>query len=258
MELELAGKVAVVTGGSRGIGRAIAASLAAEGARVAICARDRKSVDAAVAALRAKGGDVIGEVADVGRDGELERVIGAAAERWGRIDILINNAGGPPPGRFEHFSDADWRQAVDLGLMSTVRSMRAALPHLKQSGNGRVVNILSTSVKESVDGMLLSNSLRTAVAGLAKSMSRELGPFGVTVNNVCPAHVMTARLREVAAFRAREGTLDTRAATEAIALRRMASPGEVADLVTFLVSARASYITGTSIAIDGGSTSSLM
>ena len=258
MELELRDKVAVITGGSRGIGRAIATSLAAEGARVAICARDRKAVDAAVGALRAKGADVIGEVADVSREGEIERVVSAAAERWGRLDILVNNAGGPPPGRFDHVTDDDWRQAVDLGLMSTVRAMRAALPHLKESGRGRVVNILSTSVKESIDGMLLSNSLRTAVSGLAKTMSRELGPFGITVNNVCPAHVMTARLREVAAFRAAEGTLDPRATTASIALRRLASPAEVADVVTFLVSARASYITGTSIAVDGGSTSSLM
>lgn len=258
MELELRDKVAIVTGGSRGIGRAIAASLAAEGARVVICARDRKSVDAAADALRKKGGDVIGEVADVSREGDLDRVVHAAVERWGRLDILVNNAGGPPPGRFDQITDDDWRQAVDLGLMSAVRAMRAALPHLKESRSGRVVNILSTSVKESVDGMLLSNSLRTAVSGLAKTMSRELGPFGITVNNVCPAHVMTARLREVAAFRASEGTLDPRATTSSIALKRLAQPAEVADLVTFLVSARASYITGTSIAIDGGSTSSLM
>lgn len=258
MELELHGKVAVVTGGSRGIGRAIAASLSAEGARVAICARDRKAVDAAVDALRSKGGDVIGETADVSRHGDVDRAVNAAVARWGRVDILINNAGGPPPGRFDALTDDDWRRAVDLGLMSAVRAMRAALPHLKESGSGRVVNILSTSVKESVDGMLLSNSLRTAVSGLAKTMSRELGPFGITVNNVCPAHVMTARLREVAAFRASEGTLDTRATTSSIALRRLAQPAEVADLVTFLVSARAAYITGTSIAIDGGSTSSLM
>jgi 3-oxoacyl-[acyl-carrier protein] reductase len=135
--------------------------------------------------------------------------------------------------------------------------MRAALPYLKQSDGGRIVNVLSTSVRESVDGMLLSNSLRTAVAGLAKTMSRELGVYGITVNNVCPAHVMTARLREIAAFRAAEGTLDTRKATESIALRRMAQPAEVADLVTFLVSKRAAYITGTSIAIDGGSSVSL-
>ncbi|MGZ5440797.1 MAG: SDR family oxidoreductase [Thermoanaerobaculia bacterium] len=258
MELELRDKVAIVTGGSRGIGRAIAASLAAEGVRVAICARDRKSLDATVEALRAKGGEVIGEVADVSHAGDLERLVAVTVQQWGRLDILVNNAGGPPPGRFDDLTDEDWSKAVDLGLMSTVRAMRAALPFLKVSGKGRVVNILSTSVKESVDGMLLSNSLRTAAGGLAKTMSRELGPFGITVNNVCPAHVMTARLREVAAFRASEGTLDVRAATASIALRRMAAPAEVADLVTFLVSGRAAYITGTSIAIDGGSTSSLM
>lgn len=258
MELNLGGKVAIVTGGSRGIGRAIAVSLTAEGARVAICSRDPKTLEVTVNALRASGADVIGEVADVSRAGDLERLVDVTLERWGAVDILVNNAGGPPPGHFDELTDHDWQQAIDLSLMSSVRALRAALPYLKKSGSGRVVNILSTSVKESVEGMLLSNSLRTAAAGLAKTMSRELGPFGITVNNVCPAHVMTARLREVAAFRAKEGKLDVRASTEAIALRRMASPAEVADLVTFLVSARAAYITGTSVAIDGGSTNSLM
>ena len=225
---------------------------------MALCARDAKALAAAVDALRATGADVLGEVADVSHAADLERLVDATLERWGRVDILVNNAGGPPPGRFDDLGDDDWRQAIDLSLMSTVRAMRAALPYLKASGSGRIVNILSTSVKESVDGMLLSNSLRTAAAGLAKTMSHDLGPFGITVNNVCPSHVMTARLREIAAFRAKEGTLDVRAATASIALRRMGSAAEVADLVTFLVSARAAYITGTSIAIDGGSTTSLM
>ena len=257
MDLGLTGKVALVTGGSRGIGRAIAASLLAEGVRVAICARDSKALDAAAKVL-AKSGDLLAESADISKVGEIERITEATVARFGRLDILVNNAGGPRPGRFERFTDDDWVEAVNLGLMSAVRALRAAMPHLKRSGSGRVVNILSTSVKESVDGMLLSNSLRTAVAGLAKTMSHELGPFGITVNNVCPAHVMTARLREVAAFRASEGALDTKAALGAIALRRMASPSEIADVVTFLVSARASYVTGISIAVDGGSTTSLM
>jgi 3-oxoacyl-[acyl-carrier protein] reductase len=258
MDLGLTGKVALITGASRGIGRAIAAALIKEGARVAICAREPKALQAAAELLRKDDGQVLAEVADISREGELERLTTLTVERWGALDIVINNAGGPPPGRFDQFDDEAWRAAIDLGLLSAVRILRAALPHLKASSGGRVINILSTSVKESVDGMLLSNSLRTAVAGLAKTMSRELGPFGITVNNVCPAHVMTARLREVAAFRAKEGTLDTKAATQAIALRRMAQPAEVADLVTFLASARAAYITGTSIAIDGGSTTSLM
>ncbi|HEY0143933.1 MAG TPA: SDR family oxidoreductase [Thermoanaerobaculia bacterium] len=258
MDLQLKNKVALITGGSRGIGRAIAVGLVKEGVKVAICARDAKSLEATAAALRKEGGDVVAEVADISKDGEIERVTRKAVEKWGRLDIVVNNAGGPPPGRFDHVTNDDWRNAVELGLLSAVRTMRAALPHLKESGGGRVINVLSTSVKESVDGMMLSNSMRTAVAGLAKTMSRELGPFNITVNNVCPAHVMTARLREVAAFRAKEGKLDTKGVTDAIALRRMAQPAEVADLVTFLVSGRAGYITGTSISIDGGSTISLM
>jgi 3-oxoacyl-[acyl-carrier protein] reductase len=258
MDLGLTGRIALVTGGSRGIGRSIAAVLAREGARVAICARNDKALQATAEALRKDGADIYAAAADISRQGDIERVIDDVVTRWGGLDILVNNAGGPPPGRFDDLDDDAWHCAVELSLMSTVRTVRAALPHLRQSAAGRIINILSASVREPLDGMILSNSLRTAVAGLAKTMSRELGAAHITVNNVCPGHVMTARLREIAAFRAAEGTLDIRGATDAIPLQRLGQPDEVADLVTFLCSARAAYITGATIPIDGGSTASIL
>ena len=259
MQLELEGKVALVTGSSQGIGRAIAEELAREGVKVAMCAREPRALEAAAEALRKKhGADVLTRVVDISQVGAIEALVEELVGRWGRLDILVNNAGGPPPGDFQALGDADWEAAYSLSVMSVVRAVRASLPHLKTSGAGRVINILSTSVKEPLPGMLLSNSLRTAVAGLAKTLSRELGESGITVNNICPGHIFTRRLREVAAARKAAGNpVDPRAAVEAIPLRRLGAPADVAGLVAFLASPRGGYITGTTIPVDGGSTSSL-
>ncbi|HEX6738893.1 MAG TPA: SDR family oxidoreductase [Vicinamibacteria bacterium] len=262
MDTQLEGVVALVTGASRGIGRAVAEALLREGARVALCARDAKVLEASTAHLaRSYPEAVFSCVADVSREGAVAGVVQAAVERWGRLDVLVNNAGGPPPGTFDGLDDAGWHAAFDLTLLSVVRAVRAALPHLKVSGAGRVINVLSTSIKEPLPGMLLSNSLRSGVAGLAKTLSRELGPHGITVNNVCPAHILTGRLREVAAFRAAQGGAagaeGARAALAAVPLGRFGKPSEVADLVAFLASKRAGYLTGTTIPVDGGSTASL-
>jgi 3-oxoacyl-[acyl-carrier protein] reductase len=257
MDMGLAGRVAIVTGGSRGIGRSIAAALVREGARVVLCARNHAALEAAAATLRGGGGEVLAHVADVSKAGALDEVVAAALERWGRLDILVNNAGGPPPGAFDECGDLQWRSAFDLSLMSVVWAVREAVPHLAASGSGRIVNVLSVSVKEPQPGLLLSNSLRVAVAGLAKTLSRELAPSGITVNNVCPGHVMTARLREVAAYRAARGGAAARDVVAAIPLKRLGAPEEVADLVTYLASQRAGYVTGVTIPVDGGSTVAL-
>ncbi len=255
MDMRLEGSVALVTGASRGIGRSIAEALAAEGVKVALCARGAEALAAAETRLRATGADVLALVADVSKPEEVEAVVAAAVERWGRLDILVNNAGGPPPGTFAELSDGDWTAAFELALMSVVWAVRAAQPHLARSGCGRVINVLSTSVLQPLDGMLLSNSLRVAAAGLARTLSRELGPLAITVNSVCPGHILTGRLREVAAWRSSHGeTVDPRRAVAALPLKRLGSPREVAALVTFLASPHAAYITGATIPVDGGAT----
>lgn len=260
MDTRLEQRVALVTGASRGIGRAAACALLAEGARVALCARDPQTLAASIAPLQRQYGSdaVLACPADVAHEGALDGVVQQTVERWGRLDVLVNNAGGPPPGAFDSVEDSTWQSAFELTLMSVVRAVRAALPHLRVSGAGRVINVLSTSIKEPLPGMLLSNTLRSGVAGLAKTLSRELGPHGITVNNVCPAHILTGRLRQVAAYRAAQGeAVDARAALSAVPLGRFGSPSDVADLVTFLASRRAGYITGATIPVDGGSTASL-
>jgi len=257
MELGLGGCVALITGASRGIGRATARAFVREGARVALCARTAAPLEALAAQLRAEGGEVLTAVADVGREGEVEALVNLAMARWGRLDVLVNNAGGPAPGGFEEIAEADWRAAFDLSVLGVARAVRASLPPLRASGRGRVINVLSTSVKEPQDGMLLSNSLRSAVAGLAKTLSRELGAQRITVNNVCPGHVLTGRLKEVAAYRAARGPYDAQAAVAAIPLRRLGSADEVASLITYLASSGAAYITGATIPVDGGATASL-
>jgi 3-oxoacyl-[acyl-carrier protein] reductase len=260
MDMQLERRVALITGASRGIGRSIAAALAAEGTKLTLCARSSSGLHKVADELRQRSNaEVLVHAADVAQPGAIEQAVRATVERWGRLDILINSAGGPAPGTFDMFEDQDWQAAVDLTLMSVVRAVRAALPYLKESGRGRVINVLSTSIKQPLDGMLFSNSLRSAVAGLAKTLSRELGPHAITVNNVCPAHVLTSRLREVASAQAavRGERLDPRAAVAALPMRRLGAPAEVADLVAFLASGRAAYISGTSIPIDGGATTSL-
>jgi 3-oxoacyl-[acyl-carrier protein] reductase len=200
---------------------------------------------------------VIAEVADVSRDDGVASLAQAAKDKWGALDIVVNNAGGPPLGTFEQCDDAAWRSAIDLTLMSVVRASRVAFPHLKSSDQGRLVNILSTTVKEPRTGMLLSNSLRSAAAGLTKTLSREWGPYRITVNNVCPGHVLTARLKEVATYRAEHGGPTPREVMSSIPLGRFASVEEIADVVVFLASARAGYLTGATIPVDGGATMSL-
>jgi 3-oxoacyl-[acyl-carrier protein] reductase len=260
MDARTDGRVALVTGASRGIGRATAGALLADGVRVAMCARDARTLAASADALRREHGEdaVLCCTADVAEDGALAHLVERLTERWGRLDVLVNNAGGPPPGAFDALGDGDWHAAFELTVLSVVRGVRVALPWLRASPAGRVINVLSTSVKEPLPGMLLSNSLRSAVAGLAKTLSRELGPDGITVNNVCPAHIMTGRLRQVAAYRESQGDAGgARAALQAVPLGRFGRPSEVADLVAFLASTRAGYITGTTIPVDGGSTASL-
>jgi 3-oxoacyl-[acyl-carrier protein] reductase len=258
VDLQLAGRVALVNGASKGIGRAIAAALAAEGAVLVISARDEAAVTQAAGQISAVSGtQVVGVAADVSAPGTAERLVGTAVERFGGLDILVNNGGGPPRGHFADFGDAAWQDAFDLLLLSVVRMVRAALPHLRASGRGRVINIGSTSVKEPIPGLILSNSLRAGVAGLARTLADELAPDQITVNSVLPGSILTDRLRAGSAARAEQaGThvddLIRAEVAKLVPLGRVGEPEDLAALVAYLCSTAADYVTGQTIAVDGG------
>lgn len=259
MDLGLTGRVAVVLAASRGLGFASAKALAAEGASLIICAREPLRLEEAAKELRSsapQGARIETLALDVAAMDAAAKVVGLAHDRFGRLDVLVNNAGGPPPGGFARVGDAEWEHAFHLTLMSVVRMVREALPLLRASGQGRIVNIVSTSVKQPIDDLILSNSLRSAVVGLAKTLSRELAGSGVTVNNVLPGIILTDRQRELrGAEAARRGVSFEQAIGEvgrSIPAGRVGQPEEVGALVAFLASAHAAYITGTSIQVDGG------
>jgi 3-oxoacyl-[acyl-carrier protein] reductase len=258
MDLELAGRVALVNAASRGIGRATAEALAREGARLVISGRDEAAVAAAAAQIaESTGAEVVGVAADVSAAGTAERLVATAVDRFGGLDILVNNGGGPPGGVFADFDDAAWQGAFDLLLLSVVRMVRAALPRLRDGGRGRIITIASTSVKQPIAGLILSNSLRAAVAGLARTLADELGPDQITVNTVLPGSILTDRLRSISAGRASAAGLATDDLIRAevagqVPLGRVGEVADMAGLITFLCSPVASYITGQTIAVDGG------
>lgn len=253
MNLGLEGKVALVCGASRGLGRAIAAELAAEDATLAICSRDAGRLGAAAAEL---GPDVLAVPADLSVAGEPTRVVEATLERFGHLDVLVANTGGPPAGSHDTLALADWDAATALLLRSTVELTAAALPGMKERGWGRVLVVTSVAVKQPVDNLILSNSLRAAVTGYAKTLSREVAMQGITVNTILPGYTATERVTDLNRANAgREGVEpeEIQARLEAsIAMGRLAEPEEFAALAAFLASERASYITGAAIAVDGG------
>ena len=257
MELGLSGKVAVVAGASQGLGLAVAEALAAEGAHLGLCARNETTLLAESKGLEASYGiSVLACPTDVTDELQVNRFVSQVHKRFGRIDILVANAGGPPASSFDTASVEEWQQAIELNLMSTIFLCRAVIPTMKEQHAGRLLAIASVSAKQPVDGLILSNVSRAGVLGLMKSLANELGPHRITANVVCPGYTRTERLRQLAYRLSESEGLSAEAIYErwssTIPLGRIGEPEEFANVVVFLASDRASYVTGTCIQVDGG------
>ncbi len=257
MDLGITGKTAIVAAASKGLGKAAALGLAREGANLAICARGEAALLKTAKEIRsATSARVLPIVADVTNPENIQKLVKRTADEFRRIDILVTNAGGPPSGLFSNFNDKDWQDAMNLNLLSTVRLCREVIPYMQKAGGGRIVNIVSVAAKQPIEGLILSNSVRAAVIGLAKTLSSELATDNILVNNICPGWILTDRLASVVRKRAEaQGkTYENVLAdiTTNIPLGRCGTPEEVANLIVFLASERASYITGATIQVDGG------
>jgi len=248
VDLELRGTAAIVGGASSGIGLAVARALAAEGCAVTAIARGRERLEQAAEAIGAGTLTLAGDVRD---HDFLRRAVEDTVSARGRLDIVVNNAGGPPPGTFESTPDEAWADAFELSLNAAVRLTRLALPHLRSSGRGRVVNIASWSVREPIPHLMLSNAIRPGVVGWAKTLAHELGPDGITVNTVAPGKIDTDRVRELWQQYPDPAAAE-RSDIAAVPARRLGKPAEIGAAVAFLCSARAAYISGAVIPVDGG------
>lgn len=257
MDLGLKGRAALVCGSSQGLGRAIAQALAAEGSDVMLNARSEGRLHTTRDEIeRATGARIRAFPADLTDPAAIEALVAAALEAFGKIDILVTNTGGPPSGPFESHSAETWRHAIENNLESVVNLVRAVLPGMKERRWGRIVNVTSISVKQPVGGLILSNSLRAAVTGFAKTISNEAAPYGVTVNCVLPGYTRTERLVDLAEANASRsgGTVeDVYAGWETeIPMARLGEPEEIGAMAAFLCSEKAAYVTGQSVAVDGG------
>jgi 3-oxoacyl-[acyl-carrier protein] reductase len=256
VDLGLAGKVALVAASSKGLGKASALALAREGARVTICARTEADLDEAAGQIRREtGAEVLAVPADLTSAAGIHSVAAATAERFGGVDVLVNNSGGPARGYFADFTDDDWRQAFEVVTLNFVRFVREVVPYMRRERWGRIVGIQSSSVKQPVVGIDLSNALRPGIAGLVKSLAPDLAKDGITINLVLPGTFLTSRIIE-GAGRSAEGdkALQEQLAPTAAAIPvgRLGDPMELGSLVAFLASQQASYITGAVYQVDGG------
>jgi 3-oxoacyl-[acyl-carrier protein] reductase len=257
MDLELKGRVAIVGGASKGLGRACAQVLAQEGARVAVCSRSRADLDKAAQEIRdTTGSDVLAFAGDLDRPETIRDLVATTVQRFGRLDVMVNNSGGPPLARACSATEEQWATALQRSLLFFARMAREALPHLKRSPAGRIVNVLAATVYNPIPNLALSGVTRLGVVAFMKSLADEVGRDGVLINNVCPGSIMTERMVSNVTARARELGISV---DEAIAQRaaetavgRVGKPEEFAALVAFLASSRSSYITGTTMLVDGG------
>lgn len=257
MDLELKGKVAIVGGASKGLGRACAEVLAEEGARLAICSRTAADLEQAAAEIRAaSGAEVLAIPADLESYDSIKALVQTVVARYGQLDIMVNNSGGPPLARSETATEEQWATAVERSLFFFARMAREALPHLKRQGGGRIVNILASTVYQPIPNLALSGATRLGAVAYMKSLADEVGRDGILINNVCPGSILSERMLSNVTNRAKELGLSVeeglaqRAAETAVG--RIGEPRELANLVAFLASGKASYITGTTILVDGG------
>jgi len=263
LDLRLKGKVALVAASSRGLGRAVAVELASEGADVVMCARGSDALtEARDEVARVSRSRVVAVAANLSDAVGVERVLASGLAEFGRIDILVTNTGGPPAGKFETHSPETWQAAIRQNLESVLNLTRGVLPGMKERRWGRIVNITSIAVKQPVEDLILSNSVRAAVTGFARTLANEVAPFGITVNNVLPGYTRTRRVEELGErlAQARGSTTDEAFAgwEREIPMHRLGEPRELAAMVAFLASDRASYTTGASIPVDGGWIRSLL
>jgi 3-oxoacyl-[acyl-carrier protein] reductase len=257
MDLELTGKVAIVGGASKGLGRACAQELAREGAHVALCSRTATDVEKAAQEIRdTTGAQVLAFAGDLDREATIRDLVAATVGRFGRLDILVNNSGGPPLARAGSATEEQWATAVQRSLLFFARMCREGVPHLKRQGGGRIINILASTVYQPIPNLALSGATRMGVVAFAKSLADEVGRDGILVNNVCPGSILSERMLSNVTARAKElgipveEALAQRAAETAVG--RIGDPKEMAYLVAFLASGKSSYITGTTILVDGG------
>ncbi len=248
MDLGLKDKIAFVAASSQGLGKAVAIELAKEGAHLAICGRNQEQLNKTKLEIeKVSNGRVIALSGDLSIDGDRNNILDSVLKFYGKVDILVTNTGGPPSGKFEDLSQDDWNKTYELLLGSTVSLIRGVLPEMKKQGFGRIIAITSISVKQPVENLILSNSIRASVAGLIKTLATELGEYNITVNNVMPGYTQTNRLLSLI-----ENNPSINSVTEEIPLKRFGTPEEFAAAVAFIASERASYITGVSLAVDGG------
>ncbi len=262
MELGLKGKTALITASSTGIGRAVAEAFAEEGCNVVICSRSKDKLIETSHEIKNKYNiEPFWGICDLGNQKDIENFYQVINNQFGKVDILVNNCGGPVPGFFSDLSEEDWNNAFKQVLMSVVRFSHLVLPGMIEQEWGRIINITSIAVKQPVHNLMLSNSLRAGVTGFAKSLSNEVGSKNITVNNVAPGYTLTHRLYELAVVRAKTSGISHEEIlaemSKDVPMNRLAGPEEIAALVLFLASQKASYITGTTIQIDGGSTKAI-
>ena len=256
MDLGLQGKVALVMAASKGLGRAVATELARECAHVVISSRDEDALAQTATEIMEETGASVGHrAADIRRAEDVRDLVSHAAERFGGVDVLVNNTGGPPAGTFDDFDDEGWQSAFELVLLSLIRSVREVLPSMRERGGGRIVNIASSSIRQPIENLILSNTFRAGISGLAKSLAIELAPDGILVNTIGPGRISTARSQSMDASKAEAmgvSVEEVRGQVESqIPLGRYGTPEELARVAAFLASPANSYVTGQAILVDG-------